>query len=204
MAGDHVVDRLAGAPVRDVVEPDTGFAREPCQQHMLVGADAGGGAAHARPLLHQRDEVGDRVHRRERGMHRERLRLPAEQRDREEILQVVDAQAQHVRRARDVVIGDEDGIAVGRTLDRRVDADRAPGAGAVLDEHLLAELARHVIADHASDEVEPAAGRERHDEAQRTARKGAVLRVRKARAGQSAAQRQGGADGIPDEAARVR
>ena len=46
---------------------------------------------------------------------------------------------QHMRRARHVVVGEQERIAVGRRLDRGVDADGAAGAGAVLDEHLLAE-----------------------------------------------------------------
>jgi hypothetical protein len=40
-----------------------------------------------------------------------------------------------------------------------------PAPVAVLDEHLLAEPARNIFADEPRDEIEPAAGRERHDEA---------------------------------------
>src|SRR6185503_15459499 len=81
-------------------------------------------------------------------------------------------------RGRDVVVGEQQRIAVRRRLDRQVDADRAAGAGAVLDEHLLAEPARNVLADEPGDEVEPAAGRERHDEAHRPVRIGLSARDR--------------------------
>jgi hypothetical protein len=36
MAGDQVVDRLAGATIRHVVELDARHLREPFQQHVLV------------------------------------------------------------------------------------------------------------------------------------------------------------------------
>src|SRR6187431_3186435 len=73
-------------------------------------------------------------------------------------------------RARNIVVGDENRITVRRTLDSGVDANRTARAGTVFNDHLLTELAGHVLADHASDEVQPAPCRERHNETDRAAR----------------------------------
>ena len=97
-------------------------------------------------------------------MHGKRLRLPAKDGDRQELLEKIDVQTQHVGRACDIVVGDENRISIGRTLHRSVDADRAAGAGAILNHDLLAELARHVFADDAGNKVEAPAGGKRHDE----------------------------------------
>src|SRR6476661_3877954 len=80
-------------------------------------------------------------------------------------------------RTRHIVVGDENRIAVGRTLDRRVDAYRPACTDSVLDKYLLAELARHVLSDHASDKVQSAACREWHDETYRPVRP--LLRMRR-------------------------
>src|SRR5262245_31657207 len=72
-----------------------------------------------------------------------------------------------MRGARHVVVGDEDRIAVGRALDRRLDADGSACTCAILDDDLVADRARHRFANHASDKVQPAARRERDDEAHR-------------------------------------
>ena len=194
MAGDQVVDRLSGAAVRHVVELDVGRLGEPLHQHVLVRADARGRAAHAGRFLHRGDQLGHRIHL-ERGVHGEHLRLAPEQAHRHQILEEVDVQLQHMRRACHVVVGEQERIAVGRRLDRGVDADRAAGAGAVLDEHLLAEPARDVFAGEPRDEVEPAAGRERHDEAHRPVRP--VLRARDMRGEQCRAQCARALDELP-------
>src|SRR5262249_52749189 len=72
-----------------------------------------------------------------------------------------------MRGTRHVVVGDENRITVGRALDRRLDADGSACTGAILDDDLLADRPRHRFANHASDEVQPAAGCERDDEAHR-------------------------------------
>ena len=74
-------------------------------------------------------------------------------------------------------VAEEDGVAVGRGLRRRVQADVARGAGAVLDHDLLAEQLGQARLQDAADEVRRAAGRERHDHAHRLV---GVLRARPA------------------------
>src|SRR5260221_14165687 len=70
-----------------------------------------------------------------------------------------------MRSARHVVVGDEHRVTVGRTLDRRLDADGPARTRAVLDHDLLADRARHRFADDTRDEIKSASGRKRHDEA---------------------------------------
>ncbi len=54
---------------------------------------------------------------------------------------------------------DQDGVAIGCRMGRKLGADHAAGAGAVVDDHLLAELLAELGADHAPDHVVAAAGR---------------------------------------------
>jgi hypothetical protein len=63
-----------------------------------------------------------------------------------------------------------DGVAVGRRGQHVLHADIAAGADVVLDDELLAELFRQVLAEDARDGVVGAAGGERHDEAHRPRR----------------------------------
>ena len=73
----------------------------------------------------------------------------------------------------------QDGVAVGIGAHRAGRADGAAGAGDVLDDDLLAQRVRHVIADDAGGDVGRASGRERHD--QRDRARGIVLRARNER-----------------------
>ena len=100
-------------------------------------------------------------------MSSERQRLARQLYDRHQLFQVVDAQLQDMRSARHVVVGDEHRVTVGGTLDRRLDADGPARTRAVLDHDLLADRARHRFADDTRDEIQPASGRKRHDEAHR-------------------------------------
>ena len=108
---DQIVDRLARAAIGHVVELDVRGLVEPLHQHMLVRTDARRRAADARLLLHRRDQFGDRI-RLERRVHRKHGRLQPEQAHRHHILQVVDAELLHMRRAHDVVVRDEEIVAV--------------------------------------------------------------------------------------------
>ena len=70
---------------------------------------------------------------------------------------------------------DEEGVAIRRGLGRSGSADRAACAGAVLDQHALAELNVELGCQRAGKGVRAAAGRERHDEGDRLVRPGLGL-----------------------------
>ena len=61
----------------------------------------------------------------------------------------------------------EEGVAVGRGLGRGRCADSAAGAGAVFDQHALAQLGVELGRQRAGKGIGAAAGRERHDEGDR-------------------------------------
>ena len=62
---------------------------------------------------------------------------------------------------------DQQRVAVGCRARDGFGADAAAGAAAVLHHHWLAERVRYPLADDAADDVGIAAGRERHDQADR-------------------------------------
>src|SRR5262249_46280148 len=76
----------------------------------------------------------------------------------------------------------------------QIGAEHGTAARAILDDDRLAELGREAVGEHARDEVKTAAGRLRHDDAQRAARKALRERGRgKERRDQEyQAQRHGG------------
>ena len=90
--------------------------------------------------LGERDQFG-KILRRHAGIDHQHVGLPADHRDRREILDRVVGQAgAEARRDRLRARGsDPDRVAVGRRLGDRVGADVAAGARAVLDHDLLAE-----------------------------------------------------------------
>jgi hypothetical protein len=105
-------------------------------------------------------------------MNRPHQRLARDEDDRHQVLLVVAVHLQDLRRAGDVVVGEQDVVAVGRALRDRLDSDRAAGAGPILDDNLLSDRPRHGFARQARQEVGAAAGREHHDHADRTRRIG--------------------------------
>jgi hypothetical protein len=78
----------------------------------------------------------------------------------------------------DRVGGKEDRVAVGRGSRHFVRADSAGGTGTILDQELLAERLRQPVRHQTCSDVRRAAGRERHDEADRLRRPGLRLRGR--------------------------
>ncbi len=129
----------------------------------------------ARLRLHQRDEILERI-RLDAGMHHQQVGRGCDQRHRHEILDRVVLDA-GVRRRRDHVgAGGAHGerVAVGRGAGRDLGADRAAGAAAVVDDHLLAEALGELLPDQARDDVGRAARRERDDQADRLGRIGAL------------------------------
>src|SRR3954470_16115192 len=65
---------------------------------------------------------------------------------------------------------DEQRVAVGRALRRRLGADGGAGAGLVFDDHRLAQAQGELFPDRAGDDVDTAARWERRDEADRARR----------------------------------
>src|SRR5262245_9211008 len=95
-------------------------------------------------------------------------RLPGQLEARHQVLQDFDTHLVDMRIAGDGVGGNEDAIAVRRAFGPGLDSDVAVGAGLVFDDHLLAQAARQVFADDTSRHIGRAAGRERHDEPDRS------------------------------------
>jgi hypothetical protein len=100
------------------------------------------------------------------GAHHDRVGHEAHHGQRSEIAQRVERVAGHQRR-----IGDRQDrrkhqrVAVGRLVLDLAHADDAAAAGLVVDDHGLAQVRRHDLADRARHEVGGTAGRERHDDA---------------------------------------
>ena len=80
-------------------------------------------------------------------------------------------------------------VAVRRGVRRQLGADHAAGAGAVVDDHLLAELVAHLLRDDAADHVVAAAGRERNDQPDRPV---GIIRLRRGRGGERDQKSGGG------------
>ena len=140
MRGDQVVHRLTGATIRHVIELHARLLQEPFAEEVLVRAHARRRVALAAVLLHRVDEFLQRVDL-QRRMHRPHQRLARDEDHRHQILVVVAVHLQDLRRAGDVVVGEQHRVAVGRALGDGLDADRAAGAGPVLD-HQSAGRAR--------------------------------------------------------------
>ena len=192
-AGDHREHGGAAAFVRHVLNVGARLQLEQFAGQMLEAADAGGGVIELAGL---RLGVGEQFLRR---MHRqfridgEHIGAGGEDRDRHEILHRVERLLVEPRIDRMRDRDDEERVAVGRGLGGEIGADHAAGAGAIVDEDLLAEVLAELVGDDAADDVVAAAGRERDDQADRSGwgsrrrtRRGAR---REARAG-SAACRQ--------------
>jgi hypothetical protein len=77
----------------------------------------------------------------------------------------------------------QDGVAVGRRLADRADAERAAGAWPVLDHDRLVHLLRNLLEHDAADDVVHGSGRKRNDRLDGTL--GPDLCERRVRSGQS-------------------
>ena len=104
-------------------------------------------------------------------------RRGCDHRDRHEVLVGIERHLRHQRGRRDEIAGgDQDRVAVGRRLGDGIGAERAARARAVLDHHRLAERLAELLPDQAGGHIGDAAGRERHDDADRAP--GICLRLR--------------------------
>jgi DNA-binding transcriptional LysR family regulator len=122
----------------------------------------------ARLRLRGGDEVGERLVRRLR-RHDEDEGRARDEADRRQVLHRVVRQLRVERRIdREVArLAEDDRVAVGRRLGRLVDAEVAAGAGLVVDDEGPAGLGRDALRHLAGDDVGAAAGRERHEHADR-------------------------------------
>ncbi len=136
----------------------------------------------ARFLLGERDEVLDRFDA-ELGRNHQHFGHFGDQRDRREIAERIERHVRHdVRRHRHRTGGGEkQRVAVGIGFGHVAAAQRAVGAGLVVDIDALAEEGGHLVGDQAADEIGGAARRKRHHDADRTA--GKILRPGELRPG---------------------
>src|SRR5213079_1507345 len=116
-------------------------------------------------------ELGD-VLRRYLWIHHQHRRRRGDQGDRREVLQRVVAELLVQVRIHHVAAdaGEEKRVAVGRRLRRELRADRAAGAGPVVDDDRLAKLRADLLRDRARHGVVAAAGREGDDQVDRLRR----------------------------------
>jgi hypothetical protein len=104
------------------------------------------------PRLGARDQFPD-VRDREVGRGDQQFRHLGDQRDQGQVLErivealVLQAVADRERSG----AGDGDGVAVGIGLRHVIGAERAAGAGAVVDDHQLPEQVLHLLTDHSAD-----------------------------------------------------
>ncbi|MDW8469371.1 MAG: hypothetical protein RML56_10745 [Burkholderiales bacterium] len=122
----------------------------------------------ARVRLHQRDELGD-VLRRKRRVRKEQRRKSGRERDRGEVLRHLVRQL-GVKGRRDAVgavVADEERVAVGRLAGDEFARHRAARAGAVFDDHLLAEALGEFRREDPPERVGVAARCVRNDELHR-------------------------------------
>ena len=111
------------------------------------------------------DQLPDRVHR-DVDVADQRGRHQRDQRDRREVLErivgelAVEERVHHQR----AVDRHQQRVAVGAGLGDRLRADDGVGAGAVVDDDLLAEVLAHLLADQPAEEIGRPARRERHDQ----------------------------------------
>ena len=117
------------------------------------------------------DQLGDARDRQGR-MHGENFRHAHHQRDeRRVLLHVVRQLGERERRNRERRAAVEaERVAVGRRLQRAVDAEHAADAADVLDDHRLAELLAQPVRQPAPENIRRAAGREGHDHLHRLGR----------------------------------
>jgi hypothetical protein len=107
------------------------------------------------------DQFGHAL-RRERRMHHQRIRRIANHADRRKILARIVAGIL-VERGADrqrAGVAEQQRVTVGIALGDRLGADRAAGAGAIVDHDLLAEQFAHLVGNGAADDRGTAAGRE--------------------------------------------
>ena len=87
----------------------------------------------------------------QRRMHGPHQWLPRDEDDRHHVLVVVAVHLQDMRSARDVVVGEEHRVTIGRAFRHLLDAKRSAGASSVLDDDLLSDRARYELVVNSVD-----------------------------------------------------
>ena len=172
---------LRHALERDMQIFEAHLRAEEFGRHVQESALAVGAESHlARVGLQVFDEFADVFERRGR-VHDQRQIVGRDQRDRREVLQRVVGHIFHgVRNDRHVAaLPAGEGVAIRRRLRGQRQADRAAGAGPVVDDELLAEALAHLLAQQAGKRVAGIAGQLGNDDAYRPG--GIILRQRRAR-----------------------
>ena len=166
VAGGETVRHRGAAAIGHVQQLDAGLEREPLDRELVDGAVARRAEGELAGLgLGLLDHVLDRGEAAAR-MREQQQRRDGDAGDGDQVLVRIVGRRRHQRGDGDEVAGgDEDRVAVRRRLGHGVDAERAAGAGAVLDHHGLAERLGELLADEARADIGDAAGRERHDDA---------------------------------------
>ena len=186
-AADQVEQRRPGAAVGEVEQVGAGHALEQLAAQMDRGAVAARRHVQlARIRARVADQVGDvldagglRLGR----VHHQHVRHPGHHRDRRQVLERVEWHLRIERRI-DRLRADrahQQRVAVGRRLRDEVGAEVAAGTRLVVDDEGLAERLAELRRERARQDVGGAAGRERHDDADRLRGPGAGRRRRRLR-----------------------
>src|SRR5512132_1721566 len=96
--------------------------------------------------------------------------MPPKKTHRDHFLCVVVAELHDVRRARGIVIGNQDRVAIRMAFHCGVHADGASGASPVFHYYLLPDCQRHALARCARDKIDSAPWRQWNDESYRLVR----------------------------------
>ena len=163
---EQIGDRRAGPAVGHVHQLDAGHAGEQLARNMTDRADAGRSVVDlSRVGLGVSDQLRDRVHRK-RGMHDNRRGRVADQPDRCEILAGIETGIgiDPRRDGEGAGITEHQRVAVRRGPGDLRGRNRAPGAAAVVDDELPAELFAELVGHDPRDDAGGAAGRERIDQ----------------------------------------
>ena len=169
----QVGHRRRRALVRDVGDVEPGLGLEQRREQMRRRAEARAVVELARIGLGVGDELRDRLRRHVRADHHD-VRQQRRGGDRGEMLERIDVEAR-IERGRDAERAgraEQQRVAVGVGGGGGLEADGGARAGAVLDDHLLAEACRHRLAGQPRHGVDRAARRERHDHLDRLVRIG--------------------------------
>ena len=178
LAAEHVGHRRPRALVRDVDQIGAGQLLVHLTHHVRLAAGAEGAVAQAAaPRLRVGDQLLEAVDRHAR-VDDESQRHVSDGCDRREIPFDVVGQRreQHRIQHEGGVVREKQRMAVRRGFRDRVGADRGVAARPVLDHHRLAQRFRQALPHLPADDVGGAAGRVRHDDADRPGR--ISLRVR--------------------------